>query len=91
LLHFPESCPRNCSQAQTRKRTGFYFKLFSHYKIPICIAAVIPPTFGPFSRFKHPLSLPVIPVWVVAPRIATTQHTVMSEGLLRMQAQLRIT
>jgi len=49
------------------------------------------PTFGPFSRFKHPLSLPVIPVWVVAPRIATTQHTVMSEGLLRMQAQLRIT
>ena len=49
------------------------------------------PTFGPFSRFKRPLSLPVIPAWVVAPSVATIQHTVMSEGLLRMQAQLRIT
>lgn len=77
---------------QTLERTGFYFKLFCHYKIPICIAAMIPlPTVGPFSRFKLPLSLPVIPVWVVAPRIATTQHTAMSEGLLCMQAQLRIT
>jgi hypothetical protein len=49
------------------------------------------PTVGTFSRFKHRLSLPVIPVWVVAPRIATTQHTAMSEGLLCVQAQLRIT
>jgi len=49
------------------------------------------PSFGPFSRFTHPLSSPVMPVWVVAPRVAATQHTVMSEGLLRMQAQLRIT
>jgi len=48
LLYFPESCRRNCSHAQTRKRTGFYFKLFSHYKIPICIAAVIPPLSAHF-------------------------------------------
>ena len=30
----------------------------------------------------------VFPVWAVVPRIATTQHTVMSEGLLCIQAQL---